>query len=276
MERGALERIRPVRFHSGAGLDRPRAPSSHPSRPRRPMDSADRVVSTPIHRLRIRFPGWRCRRPMAGGACVRRASRWCLPSSPGSRWPSRATPAAPSIMPSCCGHFRSFLSRSCWRHFPGAGWRSGSPFADRHESAGGERIHSRIRRQRRIGNFTDACFPLSDAIPENGHPVYVVDWGMANTIAMFHKGRSRFARSTVCSSPPLPLKTSATSSRWSFADPDALFVGHVPGHEVMQTRANLDRAAASFHRRKQMIRIVTDSNGRPVFEIFRWVPEDRI
>jgi hypothetical protein len=120
------------------------------------------------------------------------------------------------------------------------------------------------------GNFSDALFPLSDAIPENGHPVYVVDWGMANTIALFHQGRilvrpvdSLFITST-------PTENQRNIIQAVFSDPDAVFVGHVPGREVMETRANLDRAAESLHRHKLTIRIVTDSNGRPVFEIFRW------
>ncbi len=121
------------------------------------------------------------------------------------------------------------------------------------------------------GNFTDALFPLSDAIPEDGHPVYVVDWGMANTIALFHQGRilvrpvdSLFITST-------PTENQRNIIQAVFSDPDAVFVGHVPGREVMETRVNLDRAAESLHRHKQTIRIVTDSHGRPVFEIFRWI-----
>jgi hypothetical protein len=122
------------------------------------------------------------------------------------------------------------------------------------------------------GNFTDALFPLSDAIPENGHPVYVVDWGMANTIAMFHKGRVEVRPVDSLFITDSPNENETRIIKVVFEDPAALFIGHVPGHEVMQTRANLDRTAASFHLRKQMIRIVADSSGRPVFEIFRWVP----
>jgi len=121
------------------------------------------------------------------------------------------------------------------------------------------------------GNFSDALFPLSDAIPENGHPVYVVDWGMANTIALFHQGRI-----TVRPVDSLFMTDAVTENQRAIiqvvlGDPDAIFVGHVPGREVMDTRANLDRAALSLHRHKETIRIVTDSNGRPVFEIFRWL-----
>jgi 4-amino-4-deoxy-L-arabinose transferase-like glycosyltransferase len=120
------------------------------------------------------------------------------------------------------------------------------------------------------GNFTDALFPLSDALPEDGHPVYVIDWGMANTIAMFHQGRLQVRPIDSLFRTDSPTENERAIMRVVLADPDAIFVGHVPGREVMDTRANLDRAAASLHRRKQMIRIIADSCGHPVFEIFRW------
>jgi len=98
----------------------------------------------------------------------------------------------------------------------------------------------------------------------------VIDWGMANTIAMFHQGRLQVRPIDSLFRTDSPTENERAIMRVVLADPDAIFVGHVPGREVMDTRANLDRAAASLHRRKQMIRIIADSCGHPVFEIFRW------
>jgi hypothetical protein len=126
------------------------------------------------------------------------------------------------------------------------------------------------------GNFTDALFPLSDAIPENGHPVYVIDWGMANTIALFHKGRVEVRPVDSLFVTNSPTENERAIARVVLTDPDAIFVGHVAGKEVMPTRANLDRAAAALGREKQMIRVISDSNGRPVFEIFRCIPNGRL
>ncbi len=122
------------------------------------------------------------------------------------------------------------------------------------------------------GNFTDALFPLSDAIPEDGRPVYVVDWGMANTIALFHQGRVVVRPVEGLFRTDSPNENERKIIDAVLSDPAAIFVGHVPGREVMTTRANLDRAAASRNLKKQMIRTIADSNGRPVFEIFQWLP----
>jgi hypothetical protein len=123
------------------------------------------------------------------------------------------------------------------------------------------------------GNFTDALFPLSDAIPENGHPVYVVDWGMANTIAMFHKGRALIRPADAPFRTDTPTEGERNIIQAILLDPDAIFVGHVPAREVMTgVSANLNRAAASYGRKKEMIRAIADSNGRPVFEVFRYAP----
>ena len=121
-----------------------------------------------------------------------RAARFALVFMwlPGWRWPLPAMPAAPSIMPSCCGRFRSFSSQWCWVPYPGDGSRWPSPIM---LIAMNLLVVNEYIREFDVnganGNFTDALFPLSDAIPEDGHPVYVVDWGMANTIALFHQGR---------------------------------------------------------------------------------------
>jgi 4-amino-4-deoxy-L-arabinose transferase-like glycosyltransferase len=121
------------------------------------------------------------------------------------------------------------------------------------------------------GGFTDALFPLSAAIPD-GPPIYVVDWGMDNTIAMFHEGRALVRPVDGLFRTSTPNEGERHMIETVFSDPAAIFVGHVPGRETTpEVRPILDRAAASFGRQKQMIRIITDSHGRPEFEIFKFV-----
>ena len=56
------------------------------------------------------------------------------------------------------------------------------------------------------------------------------------------------------------------------SDPDAIFVEHVPGREVTTgVDQRLERAAIASGLRKEPIRAISDSNGRPVFEVFRLV-----
>lgn len=122
------------------------------------------------------------------------------------------------------------------------------------------------------GNFTDALWRLSDTLPENGQPVYVTDWGIDNTIAMLHEGRLVVRSALGLFEPAKP-----SESDWQFIqrimnDPDAIFVGHVDARETMKgVNDHVDRAARSLGRKKEMIQVIDDSNGRPVFEVFRFI-----
>ena len=121
------------------------------------------------------------------------------------------------------------------------------------------------------GNFTDALFPLSKALPD-GPPVYVVDWGMDNTIAMFHQGRALVRPVDGLFHATEPTDVQSRIIKIVLTDPEGIFVGHVPERDVMtDVRPNLDRAADALGRHKQMIRIIYDSHGRAVFEIFKFV-----
>lgn len=121
------------------------------------------------------------------------------------------------------------------------------------------------------GNFTDALFPLSAALPEN-RPIYVIDWGMANTLALFHEGRAEVRPVDGLFRTDTPDEIQKRIIRVVLTDPEAIFVGHVPEHDVMtEVRANLDRASAALGRHKQRIRIISDSHGREIFEVFRFV-----
>ena len=58
-------------------------------------------------------------------------------------------------------------------------------------------------------------------------------------------------------------------------DPGGLILDHVREHEVFpNVGARLDRAARSLGYRREVVRSIPDSNGRPMFEIVRFVPEE--
>lgn len=120
--------------------------------------------------------------------------------------------------------------------------------------------------------FSDACFALSKEISDPGPPVVTLDWGMIDMLAFLHQGRLTLR----VGDPPFmtdsPSENERKSIDWLLSDRDAIFVTHVPGRENSpEVRPNLDRAAADRGLRKDPIKIVPDSNGRPVFEIFRFV-----
>ena len=132
-----------------------------------------------------------------------------------------------------------------------------------------------LERNGAAGNFTDALFALSDGFPDpppGARPLYIVDWGMMNTLALFHQGRLPLWTADGLFQTATPTEDDQAAIKAMLTDPEAIFIGHVPSRdEFTAVRKNLDRAAAALGRRKQMLRIIPDSNGRPVFEVFRFV-----
>jgi hypothetical protein len=123
------------------------------------------------------------------------------------------------------------------------------------------------------GNFTDALIPLAHVLPEDGRTVWVLDWGIGNSIQLAHQGRLKLRYG----SGPLEMDAPNPAQRAQILymlqdDPGAVFVGHAPGWEVTAgVPERLDRFATASGYRKELLNTVWDSNGRPVFEVFRYV-----
>jgi hypothetical protein len=125
--------------------------------------------------------------------------------------------------------------------------------------------------------FTDAIYGLSEALRgEAPKTVYVTDWGMQNSLALLSRGKlkletaeSDFARDDIG---PDEKKHIAKMA----ADGDAIFVGHANGQEIFRgSRQRVIQAAENAGLHKQIGELISDSNGRPVFEIFRWAAAQR-
>ena len=55
------------------------------------------------------------------------------------------------------------------------------------------------------------------------------------------------------------------------ADTSALWLGHTAGHEAFpRVNEHLEQFASAAGYRRELLRTVSDSNGRPIFEIFRF------
>jgi hypothetical protein len=125
------------------------------------------------------------------------------------------------------------------------------------------------------GSFTDALFGLTNSLqdPPPGSPeqrVYIMDWGMLNTLALFHQGRLAVRVGDEPFTTDTPDEYQRKSIEYMLADQNALFVAHVPSRETNPgVNARIDRAISEARLRKQVIRAIPDSNGRPVFEIFK-------
>ena len=114
-------------------------------------------------------------------------------------------------------------------------------------------------------NWTDAVFPLARELREMpAEFVFVTDWGMLDSLRLLERGRLPVR---VASDPADPGEV-----RRQVSSPGHLFLGHTTGNEFFPgATAKLEAAAARLGYRRQLLRTVADSRGKPIFEIYRFI-----
>jgi 4-amino-4-deoxy-L-arabinose transferase-like glycosyltransferase len=123
------------------------------------------------------------------------------------------------------------------------------------------------------GGFTDATFALDRLLPED-RTIYVTDWGMNATLQLTHQGRLHLRHAADPLVSDSPTQEQREQLMRMLSDSDAIWLSHVPGREAFQgVDAHLDRFASQAGYRREPIRTITDSNGRPVYQIFRFLPQ---
>lgn len=127
-----------------------------------------------------------------------------------------------------------------------------------------------LERAGAVGNFTDAWSGLEAALPED-RPVYVADWGINTTSELAHQGRLRVEVAIGPLQTPSPDAGQRAQLSAMLSDTSAIWVDHVASREVFAgVGANLDHFATGLGYRRELLRTIPDSNGRPVFEIFQY------
>ena len=124
--------------------------------------------------------------------------------------------------------------------------------------------------------FTDALYPLSAGLDRyDDRTFYVIDWGLYENLNLLHRGRLGFRIAIGLVNTDSPSPEQLTEIRDMLLDPAGLILDHVQEHEVFpNVGARLDRAASSLGCRREVVATIADSNGRPMFEILRYVPGD--
>jgi len=121
--------------------------------------------------------------------------------------------------------------------------------------------------------WTDASAPLLTYLKE--HPakaVYVRDWGILDTLRALSRGGLplRFGSDDVAQ-PEIDDGARARIARM-LAEKDAIFVGHTDDNQIFPERnERMQEAADAAGYRKRVMKMIEDRNGRPIFEIYRWV-----
>jgi hypothetical protein len=128
---------------------------------------------------------------------------------------------------------------------------------------------SQFERNGPAGGFTDAIFPLSSSLPETpGQTIHVLDWGISEPLNFLHQGRLNLLATDSSVAPD------SGNVHGMLTDTQGLFVNHLTGQEFfprLGQALEADAQASGYH--KQPLQTVPDSNGRPVFEVYRYIPD---
>ena len=130
---------------------------------------------------------------------------------------------------------------------------------------------SQFERNGAEGVYSDAIYPLSSALSEvPGQTIYMLDWGIQNPLDVFHNGRLRMRSGHDPFMSDTPSDWDKGAALRMFADPGALFVTHTEKREAFTgVHKRFDESAAAAGCHEDSVRTIPDSNGRPVFEIFK-------
>ena len=121
------------------------------------------------------------------------------------------------------------------------------------------------------GSFTDAIYPLSASLSDiPGQTIYVLDWGIQFPLNVLHDGRLHMNGANEPFMTDTPSDWGKGAASRMLADRSSLFIAHTEGREIfdgVRKRFDLSASAAGCH--EDSLRSVPDSNGRPVFEVFK-------
>ena len=122
------------------------------------------------------------------------------------------------------------------------------------------------------GSWSDAIYSLSEVVPKiPATKIVIDDWGIAQPLDLMHRGSLPLAWA---GDPFLEPGTSQDERRYKLAllaDPQVLWIGHTDRYQEfagINSRLLAATAAAGFQ--KLPVTTISDRNGRPVFELFRF------
>jgi hypothetical protein len=130
---------------------------------------------------------------------------------------------------------------------------------------------AQFERNGTVGSFTDAVSPLAESLAGPTGDIYIIDWGIYESVDFLLQGKSHLRGSWPLLVQATPDPGQRREIDTMLADPHALFVSHVPSREAFHgVTEHLETIARAEGYEKEPIRIVADRNGRPVFQVFRF------
>jgi hypothetical protein len=123
-----------------------------------------------------------------------------------------------------------------------------------------------------IHAWSDAIFSLSDYLA--AHPaseVLSVDWGTFDSLRLLSRGRLVQAYAAEQLAKPQLSSLDRDALERMISRPDHLFISHAGGIEYFPgVNAKLLRFAQAAGYRREDVALISDSYGRPAFEIYRF------
>lgn len=114
-----------------------------------------------------------------------------------------------------------------------------------------------------IGGWTDAIFPLSDSLADTSEWVGLVDWGYLTPLEILHQGQLHLF--------VVDPDANAPDIRHMVNSSEILYIQHTDDKQLLpDINGRFLRAAQSQGYSERVERTISDSNGRPVFELFRF------
>lgn len=120
--------------------------------------------------------------------------------------------------------------------------------------------------------WTDASYPLWERLNTMSiRDLYALDWGIVGPVRWLGGGRLPLRGW-------LPMEPGWQERQWAafrnvVSEPDNCYIAHAAGSEFFPgRRQELSRFAAQERFREEILGVIRDRHGRPVFELFRYVP----
>jgi len=125
--------------------------------------------------------------------------------------------------------------------------------------------------------WTDAIFPLAGYLETmRGYRQVTMDWGIVNSLCLLKKCTLPSAIGTGYLSGDSLEVTGLKGVAEMMADGRNIYISHIPGAEVFARENERFRTIARDNGyRRDILRVIHDGRGRPVFEVYRLRPADR-
>ncbi len=124
------------------------------------------------------------------------------------------------------------------------------------------------------GGWTDAIDNLAGSVEKSPETSWygVVDWGYLNALRMFHEGDLPIFVATVPPAGAIPTDADRTEIKREIESPDRVFIQHTEDKQIFPgVNDRLRQMAGELGYGERVERIIHDRNGRPVFELVRFV-----